>query len=87
MDFLHELWTNSTHIYPFQATYSKSYPTKEEDSKRKKTFLQNLDFVLDHNKKFEKGDETFDVAINSFADMVRLSRLTLGFVQQCRYKT
>lgn len=35
--------------------------------------MQNLDFVLDHNKKFEKGDETFDVAINSFADMVSLS--------------
>lgn len=53
--------------------------TVEEESKRMKTFLQNLEFVIDHNKKFDKGDETFDVAINSFADLVRLLHVNLRF--------
>ncbi|KAG8316319.1 hypothetical protein J6590_053438 [Homalodisca vitripennis] len=36
---------------------------------RKGIFLNNLRFVLEHNAKYKRGEETYEVEINIFADM------------------
>uniref|UniRef100_A0A1B6KHV5 Cathepsin propeptide inhibitor domain-containing protein n=1 Tax=Graphocephala atropunctata TaxID=36148 RepID=A0A1B6KHV5_9HEMI len=53
----------------FKVTHEKEYATEVEELKRKTIFLGNLRFVREHNAKFEKGEVTFDVEINHFADL------------------
>ncbi|KAG8290266.1 hypothetical protein J6590_086369 [Homalodisca vitripennis] len=53
----------------FKVTHVKEYATAQEELKRKNIFLGNLQFVREHNAKFEKGEVSFDVEINKFADL------------------
>lgn len=48
----------------------KEYNSEEEEHARKKVFLDNLKFVKEHNAKHLRGEVTYDVAINRFADLV-----------------
>ncbi|XP_060520860.1 cystein proteinase inhibitor protein salarin-like [Cylas formicarius] len=58
-----EEWTQ------FKATEKKSYPTAEEEAKRFKIFKDNLAYIREHNKKFENGETTYVLGVNSFADL------------------
>ena len=50
-----------------QVKYEKNYDADEE-AKRFDIFKENLAFVEEHNAKFAKGETTFEVGINHFAD-------------------
>ncbi|KAG8261462.1 hypothetical protein J6590_071800 [Homalodisca vitripennis] len=52
----------------FKVQYNKDYVSEEEEM-RKSIFLNNLRFVREHNAKYERGEETYEVEINVFADM------------------
>ena len=41
----------------------------KEYSYRFRKFFENFKFVQEHNKKYEKGLETFEVKLNKFADL------------------
>ena len=48
--------------------HKKSY-NKIEESQRFNTFIQNKKFVLDHNRRYDQGLETFWVGMTKFADL------------------
>lgn len=43
----------------------------QEKSYRFGKFFQNFKFVKEHNERFKKGLETFEVELNKFADLDR----------------
>ncbi|KAG8265835.1 hypothetical protein J6590_085390, partial [Homalodisca vitripennis] len=53
----------------FKVSHEREYDTPEEEEKRKNIFLKNLQFVREHNEKFENGEVTFDVEINKYSDL------------------
>uniref|UniRef100_A0A1B6L4Q2 Cathepsin propeptide inhibitor domain-containing protein n=1 Tax=Graphocephala atropunctata TaxID=36148 RepID=A0A1B6L4Q2_9HEMI len=59
----------------FKITHEKEYSTEQEEQNRKLIFVNNLKFVREHNAKFEKGEVTFDVEINKFADLIKLGHI------------
>uniref|UniRef100_A0A1B6M4I2 Cathepsin L n=1 Tax=Graphocephala atropunctata TaxID=36148 RepID=A0A1B6M4I2_9HEMI len=65
----------------FKITHEKEYSTEQEEQNRKLIFVNNLKFVREHNAKFEKGEVTFDVEINKFADLTtqEFAKMMNGF--------
>ncbi|XP_068210622.1 digestive cysteine proteinase 2-like [Palaemon carinicauda] len=59
----------SQHWEDFKSTHRRSYSHAKEELYRKVLFESNLKYVEEHNERFRKGEVTFDVAINRFADM------------------
>ncbi|KAG8256919.1 hypothetical protein J6590_059870 [Homalodisca vitripennis] len=57
----------------FKVAHEREYDTPEEELKRKNVFLENLQFVREHNEKFENGEVSFDVEINKFSDLSSLT--------------
>ncbi|XP_030745268.1 cathepsin L-like proteinase [Sitophilus oryzae] len=57
-----EEWIN------FKSKFNKSYDSEEEEQKRYQIFQDNYDKVVEHNKKFEAGEESSSLAINQFSD-------------------
>ncbi|XP_068209646.1 digestive cysteine proteinase 2-like [Palaemon carinicauda] len=53
----------------FKLTHGKAYSNAKEELYRKTIFENNLKFVEEHNARFHKGEVTFNVAMNKFADM------------------
>ena len=53
----------------FKKTHSKVYKSLAEESKRFNQFKKNLDFIANHNSKHARGEESYHVAINKFADL------------------
>ncbi|XP_068210621.1 digestive cysteine proteinase 2-like [Palaemon carinicauda] len=53
----------------FKMTHGKSYTNAKEDLYRKAIFESNFKYIEEHNERFRKGEVTFSVAINQFADM------------------
>ncbi|XP_046671436.1 procathepsin L-like [Homalodisca vitripennis] len=53
----------------FKVQNNKDYISKGEEEMRKSIFLKNLRFVREHNAKYKRGEETYEVEINIFADM------------------
>ena len=51
------------------STYNKVYSSAEEKNARMGVFLKNKEFVVNHNKEFEKGVHTFTLELNAFADI------------------
>ncbi|XP_054257151.1 procathepsin L-like [Macrosteles quadrilineatus] len=51
----------------FKIEYEKDY-RDEEELTRKEIFMNNLNFIRCHNEKYERGEVTFTVGINQFAD-------------------
>lgn len=47
---------------------NKQYDLNEHEY-RFQVWLQNLDFVKKHNARFQAGLETYELEMNSFADM------------------
>ncbi|XP_014239947.1 protein CTLA-2-beta isoform X2 [Cimex lectularius] len=53
----------------WKVTYSKSYATPEEEAKRKEIWETTKKRVKEHNEKYEKGEVTFKMGVNQFADL------------------
>ena len=48
----------------------KTYPSPEEEAKRKEIWLATRKMVTEHNKRAENGLESYTLAVNHFADLV-----------------
>lgn len=57
-------------MFIFQVSYSKTYRSNVEEEKRKLVFIDNLKFIKEHNKKYDRGETTFTVGTNEYADLV-----------------
>ncbi|XP_065222098.1 uncharacterized protein LOC135846757 [Planococcus citri] len=53
----------------FKAQHSKQYETMEEEERRMKIYLDNEKKIAEHNERFEKGEETYEMGINKFSDL------------------
>ncbi|XP_031680184.1 digestive cysteine proteinase 2-like [Oncorhynchus kisutch] len=47
----------------------KTYPSTEEEAKRKEIWLASRKMVTEHNKRAENGLESYTLAVNHFADL------------------
>ncbi|XP_054278849.1 crustapain-like isoform X2 [Macrosteles quadrilineatus] len=57
----------------FKIEYNKTYKNEgyePTEKYSKKMFMKNLKYIRKHNKKYERGEVTFTVGVNKFADMV-----------------
>ncbi|XP_054278848.1 digestive cysteine proteinase 1-like isoform X1 [Macrosteles quadrilineatus] len=56
----------------FKIEYNKTYKNEgyePTEKYSKKMFMKNLKYIRKHNKKYERGEVTFTVGVNKFADM------------------
>ncbi|XP_054277766.1 procathepsin L-like isoform X3 [Macrosteles quadrilineatus] len=53
----------------FKIEHERVYGDEKEEYTRKEIFMNNLNFIREHNKKYERGEVTFTVGVNQFADM------------------
>lgn len=53
----------------FKSTHGKQYKNVVEESARFNIFLQNLERIEEHNKKYERGESTFEMGVTPFADL------------------
>nr|QOV03075.1 cathepsin L4 [Dysdercus peruvianus] len=58
-----ELWEH------FKATHGRKYNNAREEQYRLNIFLQNKNYIEEHNRQYELGLTTFDLKINQFADL------------------
>jgi len=58
--------------YEFKALFKKEYNSIKEELYRFGVFVENLIFVNKHNEKAKRGEKTFTVGINKFADLTAL---------------
>lgn len=52
----------------FKSTFNKVYADEAEAKYRQEVYLKNLQIILAHNILYEKGIETYSLALNEFAD-------------------
>lgn len=50
--------------------FKKLYKDIQEEAFRKTVYLQNKLYIAQHNKLYEKGEETYQLEMNHFGDMV-----------------
>jgi cathepsin L len=53
----------------FKAKFDRNYASHEEESLRYSIFANHMEFINEHNAAYARGEKTFDVGINRFADM------------------
>ncbi|XP_045081467.1 uncharacterized protein LOC121558103 [Coregonus clupeaformis] len=53
----------------WKVQYGKTYPSTEEEAKRKEIWLATRKIVTEHNKRAENGLESYTLAVNHFADL------------------
>ncbi|XP_045172428.2 procathepsin L-like [Mercenaria mercenaria] len=53
----------------FKKTYNKTYVDANEEVRRRLYWEDTLQFIQEHNLKFDQGESTFTVGENDFADM------------------
>ncbi|XP_045171276.2 procathepsin L-like [Mercenaria mercenaria] len=53
----------------FKKTYNRTYVDANEEVRRRLYWEDTLQFIRDHNEKFNRGETTFTVKENDFADM------------------
>lgn len=53
--------------FDLQTEHKKSYDA-EEDRERFEIFKANVKRIVEHNEKFERGEVTYTMGINQFAD-------------------
>ncbi|XP_066258784.1 cathepsin L-like [Euwallacea similis] len=56
-------WTN------WKTQHKKNYENADEESNRFKIFQENVKKIVEHNKKFQAGEETWSQGLNQFADL------------------
>jgi len=52
-----------------QEKFNKSYESDEEEQKRFEIFENNLKSIVEHNEKYQAGEETYTKALMKFADL------------------
>lgn len=62
--FIEEQWKS------FKSMHGKLYQTKEEEQKSILIFASNLEFIKEHNQKYNEGNVSFKLAMNRFGDML-----------------
>nr|AWU67226.1 putative cathepsin L [Crangon crangon] len=55
----------------FKKTYGKSYANSADEEYRKTVFEDKLQFIAEHNARFDQGKETYTVGMNKFGDMTQ----------------
>lgn len=50
--------------------FEKSYEDIKEETFRKKVYLENKLKIARHNKLYEAGEETYELEMNHFGDLV-----------------
>lgn len=66
-----------------QSQHKKNY-NADEEAKRKAIFKENLDKINEHNERYEKGEVTYIMGVNKFADLTEeefKTQYTGGFKQ------
>ncbi|XP_065204941.1 procathepsin L-like [Planococcus citri] len=63
----HELNLHQWNSYKVQ--FNKMYESAEHDQKRMKIYVDNLDRISKHNELYDKGQVTYKLGMNQFADM------------------
>ncbi|KAK9887529.1 hypothetical protein WA026_023251 [Henosepilachna vigintioctopunctata] len=53
----------------FKRDYHKKYSSHDEEHRRREIFRKNLKRIQEHNAKFAKGESTYRMIINKFADL------------------
>nr|P13277.2 RecName: Full=Digestive cysteine proteinase 1; Flags: Precursor [Homarus americanus]CAA45127.1 cysteine proteinase preproenzyme [Homarus americanus]prf//1801240A Cys protease 1 [Homarus americanus] len=53
----------------FKGKFGRKYVDLEEERYRLNVFLDNLQYIEEFNKKYERGEVTYNLAINQFSDM------------------
>lgn len=56
----------------FKTTHGKSYPSPQEDFRRKEAFARNLELIIKHNEKYHEGRVSYKLAMNRFGDMTQI---------------
>lgn len=64
-----------------QQTHSKVYRNLIEDKLRFAIFKSNIQKISEHNARFDKGEESYTLAINQFADLTseEFIKMYLGY--------
>ncbi|XP_050296021.1 cathepsin L isoform X2 [Anthonomus grandis grandis] len=63
-DLVREQWN------AFKVQHNKSYESETEERFRMKIFMDNAHKVAKHNQRFEKGEVTFKLGLNKYADLL-----------------
>lgn len=50
-------------------THSKTYKNYDEEIERMQIFQRNVERIENHNERYHKGLETFEMGINQFTDI------------------
>uniref|UniRef100_A0A6P7FUB9 Crustapain-like n=1 Tax=Diabrotica virgifera virgifera TaxID=50390 RepID=A0A6P7FUB9_DIAVI len=53
----------------FKKDFNRNYATPNEEQRRKGIFVNTLNKIKEHNAKFEKGEISYSLGINQFADL------------------
>ncbi len=69
MPIVNEEMTNMFDLWKVQ--HNKVYSSEAEHGRKFLTFIENVEKIIEHNKAFERGEETFTLALNHLADMNR----------------
>lgn len=59
----------------FKDDYDREYNTTREEEKRKRTFLENLRQIREHNVRYELGLVNWRARVNRFSDWTRREKL------------
>lgn len=66
-----------------QSQHKKQYRAKHEDTLRMNKFMQNVNYIRRHNKLHKSGNETYEMGINKYTDLMDTERSHLtGFVME-----
>ncbi|XP_056631251.1 crustapain-like [Diorhabda sublineata] len=61
--------TDEEQFAEFKKEFEKTYDTPEEEEKRFKIFQENLRFIEENNKKYDKGEVSSRLDITPFTDL------------------
>lgn len=56
-------------LFSQQVEYKKQYNSELEDAHRRIIFCKNLRLIDAHNERYKRGEVTFEMGVNQFADM------------------
>ncbi|XP_053965592.1 protein CTLA-2-beta [Anastrepha ludens] len=57
----------SWHLYKTQ--FQKQYGSTVEDARRRLIFCNNMHMIYAHNERYKRGEVTFEMGVNQFADL------------------
>jgi C1A family cysteine protease len=67
--FVHSMNREVSQWESFKRQYGKSYTNQEEDDRHRRMWQDSKTMVQEHNQKFNRGESTFEMEVNEFADL------------------